>query len=573
MFSRTYSPLFLMILFLGSLLLFSALPCHADTIPADFIAGVDISELAAQENSGVKYYDENGNKADVLSVLADHGIKAVRIRIWNDPYDENGNGYGGGNIDAKTAAALSARAAEQGMKTLLDFHYSDFWADPSRQLVPKAWSGMNITEKADALYAYTRASLELVLDAGGDVAAVQVGNEINNGLCGEYDAAAMAALITAGSRAVHDTAAERGLEIQTAIHLTDLQDYRRLTQIASDLTAAGAEFDAVGLSYYPYWHGSLNDLTKAVSYFRELGKDVFVAETSWPFTLQDGDGAGNVIGEDPGIYPVSADGQAQEFLEVCAAAAHAGASGVYYWGGIWTPVGSDVNANRERWEKYGSGWASSFAHSYDPEHADGSAGGCAWDNQAMFDFGGHPLPVLETCRQIASGNAAYDPAVLFPAEEEPAAAVQDEGNLVRNAGFEEEDLSMWVTASNTADIPYDYQNKSADAHGGNIAFHFWSAQDMDFSIEQTVTGLAEGVYEASVWSQGGDMKNASMTFYVKADGVLYEASFMNTKWVDWQHPLLTDIPVSSGELTLGVHIVCGAKSWGTLDDFSLTRVR
>ena len=557
------------LLLLPVFFILSAVPCRAETIPADFITGADISELAAQENSGVRYYDENGNEADALSILADHCVKAVRIRIWNDPFDENGNGYGGGNINAETAAALSARAAGYGMKTLLDFHYSDFWADPSRQLVPKAWASLNLKEKSEALYAYTRESLALVLDAGGDVFMVQVGNEINNGMCGESDLEAMAELVSAGCRAVRDTAAERGITIQTAIHLTDLQDTGRVIEITSDLAGAGAEFDAVGLSYYPYWHGSLRDLAAAVSSIRDLGKAVFVAETSWPFSLTTGDGWGDVIGEDPGIYPVSAEGQAQAVREVCEAASYAGADGVYYWGSIWTPVGSNADTNRELWEKYGSGWASSYSVSYDPEHTADSYGGCAWDNQAMFGYDGRPLPVLDLYRQIASGSVTYDPDVLFPPEEDAPAAEVDAGNLVRNPSFEEEDRSMWVPASNKEDIPFDYQDKSNDAHSGNTAFHFWSAQDMDFSIEQTVTGLAEGVYEASVWSQGGDMKDASMTFYVKADGQIYEASFMNTKWIDWQHPVLTGIPVTSGELTLGVHIVCGAKSWGTLDDFSL----
>ena len=103
---------------------------------------------------------------------------------------------------------------------------------------------------------------------------------------------------------------------------------------------------------------------------------------------------------------------------------------------------------------------------------------------------------------------------------------------------------------------------------------YWTfaEKDMDFRIQQTLTGLPLGKYEVSVWSQGGDMKNASLKLFVIADGTYYEQDFMNTSWADWQHPVLGEIPVSGGELTVGVKIACGAGGWGTLDDFSVSRM-
>ena len=565
-----------LLIFLAFALIFTPVNnvCRADSFPQDFILGVDVSELIAQENSGARYLDADGNEKDALEILSAYGIDHIRLRVWNNPFDLRGRGYGGGNINADTAAILSARAAALGMKTLLDFHYSDFWADPSRQIVPKAWKGMSLEEKSEALYAYTKDSLTHVLEAGGNVDMVQVGNEINFGMAGEYDPGNKAVLVAAGCRAVRDFASENGLEIRTAVHLTDPEDPSQIIETLQSFIDAGADFDAVGLSYYPYWHGSMHNLMDLIRSIREdLGKEVFIAETAWPFTPEDGDGAGNVIGQDPGTFPATPEGQAQAILAVSAAAANAGAEGIYYWGGIWTPIGTDYSTNLPLWEKYGSGWASRYAHNYDPEHVSIETGGCAWDNQALFDFGGHPLPVLDLFRRIADGELTYDPETAIPAEEAkeelPAEETGGNENLVRNADLEDEDRSMWETVSFTGDIPFDYQKKANDAHSGKIAFHYWSAQDMDFAIEQTLTGLPAGNYEASVWSQGGDMKNASLTLYVKADGQTYEASFMNTKWADWQHPVIPDIPVEQGTLTIGVHIVCGAKGWGTLDDFSV----
>ena len=124
----------------------------------DFIMGCDISMVLAQEASGVKIYDYDGKESDLFSVLEGSGVNYIRVRVWNDPYDASGNGYGGGNCDVKTAAEIGRRAAEHGMKLLVDFHYSDFWADPSKQMTPKAWEGMTIEDKSQALYEYTKTS-------------------------------------------------------------------------------------------------------------------------------------------------------------------------------------------------------------------------------------------------------------------------------------------------------------------------------------------------------------------------------------------------------------------------------
>ena len=156
----------------------------------DFIGGVDVSSYVAEKNSGVKYYDFEGNELDdqgFFDLLHDCGVNYVRIRIWNDPYDASGNGYGGGNNDVDTAVEIGRWATQAGMKVLIDFHYSDFWTDPGKQYTPKAWEKMTLTDKAAALSAFTEESLNALLDAGVDVGMVQVGNETNARFCGESD--------------------------------------------------------------------------------------------------------------------------------------------------------------------------------------------------------------------------------------------------------------------------------------------------------------------------------------------------------------------------------------------------
>ena len=133
-----------------------------DGISNDFIMGMDVSSYVSLTKSGVVFKDFNGNALDdagFFNLLKSCGVNYIRVRVWNDPYDANGNGYGGGNCDLENAAIIGKLATNAGMKVLVDFHYSDFWADPSRQLVPKAWKGYTVAQKETAIYDYTKTSL------------------------------------------------------------------------------------------------------------------------------------------------------------------------------------------------------------------------------------------------------------------------------------------------------------------------------------------------------------------------------------------------------------------------------
>ena len=168
------------VLVITALLYGCAFPSHAQqsvTVqPIDFqnggfIRGMDVSSVISLENSGVTFRDENGREKDLLRILADHGVNYIRVRVWNDPYDSARHGYGGGNNDVDTAALIGRRAAKYGMKLLVDFHYSDFWADPAKQKSPKSWADLSLDDRLDALSAYTSASLETIRRAGADIAS------------------------------------------------------------------------------------------------------------------------------------------------------------------------------------------------------------------------------------------------------------------------------------------------------------------------------------------------------------------------------------------------------------------
>lgn len=269
-------------------------------ISDDFIRGMDASSVLVLENSGVKYYNFDGEEQDVFMTLSEAGVNYIRLRVWNDPYDENGNGYGGGNNDLPTAIELGRRATEYGMKVCIDFHYSDFWADPKRQHAPKAWEGMEIDEKCDALYDYTKDSLTQLLEEGVDVEMVQVGNEINNGMAGEYYLPDVTQLLKSGTKAVREIADTYNKDIQVVIHYTNIESNGEIDSLASNLQNNDVDYDIMGLSYYPFWDGSFDNMQRISKYIQKTyNKKVMIAETSYCYTSEDGDGSGNsLVGTD-----------------------------------------------------------------------------------------------------------------------------------------------------------------------------------------------------------------------------------------------------------------------------------
>ena len=597
----------------------------------DFFMGMDVSSVLAEEASGVVYRDAAGNPRDLFELLAENGVNLIRVRVWNDPYDSQGRGFGGGNNDIDAAVTIGQRATVAGMRLLVDFHYSDFWADPSKQQAPRAWKGLDIEEKAETLRAWTEECLLKLRDAGVDVAMVQLGNETNGRFCGEKTWLNMVGyLMSAGSKAVRAVYPDALI----AVHFANPENADSYLSYASKLDYYHLDYDVFGTSYYPYWHGTLDNLKTVLSTIRDTyGKQVMVMETSYAWTLEDGDGSGNTIGEGGAYdkpYPITVQGQVNEVTDVMAAMAEIGGIGVCYWEGAWVPVGRDYAENQVKWETYGSGWASSFAGEYDPDDAGKYYGGCACDNQTLFDFDGKALPSLAVFRLAREGQDAplaadaLEDAVMecdingpiqlpetvsaimnnntrqaVPVAWEPIdeAALRAAGpasytlhgqagerqatlllrmvkfNYVQNGGFEEDDVSMWRATEGGADQLYCEEKKN-DSLNGVRHWHFYSATSnrVFFDLEQDITGLPAGHYDYSISIMGGDAGNTDIYSYVKINGeTVQTAPTQITSWNNWFTPKIEDIAVSEGDVvTVGIHVRCdGAGAWGKIDDAEL----
>lgn len=389
-------------------------------LSSDFIMGMDISSMISELDSGVVYRDYEGNKLetldDICKFLADQGINHIRIRVWNDPYDANNNGYGGGNNDVQKAKQFADACRKAGIKMLVDFHCSDLWTDPGKQYVPKAWKGYSVERKAQVLAAFLEASLQTIDPTKDVVDMVQVGNETTNGFIGETDVTNMCTLFEAGSKGVK----AYNDAVKVVIHLTN-PEKGNMTTWAKRLSENKVDYDILATSYYPYWHGTLDNLkTQMETVKNTYKKDVMVAETSYAYTLEDSDGHSNTVrvGNNDtaanATEPFTEQGQATAIRNLINTVNNAGGLGVYYWEPAWLTVGDtrgltgeaydrQVAANKEKWEKYGSGWASSYASEFDPKDAGVWYGGSAVDNEAMFYPDGTASPSLHVWNYVKTG--------------------------------------------------------------------------------------------------------------------------------------------------------------------------
>lgn len=608
-----------------------------ENIPDNFIMGMDASSVIAEEQSGVKFYNYDGTEQDVFKTLAENGITHIRVRVWVDPYDENGNGYGGGNNDAEKAVEIGRRAAQYGLRLLVDFHYSDFWADPGKQMVPKAWAEMDLETKANAAYEFTRDTLTKINEGGGVVGVVQVGNESNGSLCGETSWDGVCAIMSAGSRAVREVCPEA----LVAVHFANPEHTGTYASYARELDDHGVDYDVFGSSYYPVWHGTLENLTKVLSDVAETyAKKVMVLETSYAYTAEDTDFNGNTITDSTsGItknYPFTVQGQANALRDVIDAAAKCtNGIGVCYWEGTWITVGHNSREENEAlWEKYGSGWASSYSAAYDPNDAGKYYGGCAVDNQTLFDANGVPLPSLRVFNLVRYGNDAevapesaesvsmileYGQELVLPEtvnvvmtdgkkQSAPVEWSQEdiqkltgeagtytisgtaeglavacsvtvlERNFITNYSFEDGDTSWIATDLGSTEQLY-VEEKADDSLTGTKHMHFWSskANSVEFTVEQTVDELPAGTYEFSLAIMGGDAGETDVYAYVKQDGEIVAKDPMEiTSYGSWDTGTVTGVTVpEGGSLTVGIYVKCGgsgAGAWGKIDDAFLKKI-
>ncbi|WP_345949599.1 glycosyl hydrolase 53 family protein [Mucilaginibacter sp. PAMB04274] len=256
-------------------------PIAGNAIITDRILGADISFLPQLEARGMKFYDAKGQQEDPVVILKKQGFNYARLRIFNNPAVAQGYSPQKGFCDLPHTRAMAKRIKAAGMKLLLDFHYSDTWADPQKQFKPAAWVGLDFKTLTDSVRLYTAFVMQSLTDQGTVPDMVQVGNEINHGMIWPEGAInnldSLARLIYAGIEGVK--AVNAATPIMLHVALGGQVDEAHF--FISNMLKRKVPFDVIGLSYYPKWHGTPGDLRHSVANLAQTyQKYIMVAEYS-----------------------------------------------------------------------------------------------------------------------------------------------------------------------------------------------------------------------------------------------------------------------------------------------------
>ncbi len=363
-------------------------------MPADFIKGADISTLLDAEKHGAKFFNHNNQPQDPIAILKADGVNYVRLRLWVDPKDAQGQRYGGGDNDLAATLALAKRAKAQGMKLLLDFHYSDFWTDPGKQFKPKAWEKMDYPQLKTAIHDYTRDTIARFKQEGVLPDMVQIGNEINGGMLlpegkswgqggGEFDR--LAGLLNAAIDGLKENLTG-GEQIKIMLHLAEGTKNDTFRWWFDEISKRNVPYDIIGLSMYTYWNGPISALKANMDDIsKRYNKDVIVVEAAYAYTLENCDNAENSFQakeEKDGGYPATVQGQYNYIHDLMQAVIdvpeHRG-KGIFYWEPTWIAVP-------------GNTWATPAGMKYiHDEWKEGNAR----ENQALFDCQGKALPSMK----------------------------------------------------------------------------------------------------------------------------------------------------------------------------------
>lgn len=581
-----------------------------ENLSTDFIKGADVSIMPELERNGTKFYD-NGIEQDGLTILKNHGVNWIRVRIWNNPYVVGPEGVGGGNTDEAKAIEMAKRAKALGMKVLVDFHYSDFWVDPGQQKKPDAWKNDSGDKLVDDVYAYTAKVMQNFNAQGVTPDMVQVGNELNNGMLWPEAQLTednpngykfLAKLLNAGLQAVHDN--DKDNKVKTMIHLAGV-DVNLYHTFFDNLIVKNKvnDFDIIGMSFYPFWHGTMDDLKNTMNdVSAKYNKDVIAVETAFGYTLEDADFEKNNFGtneEKVSGYKATVQGQATGLRDVMATVASVNDNrglGIFYWAPDWV-----IN------EKVG--WKS-------------NGGGNGWDNLTLFDTKGNALESMDTFNLVSDPNNQYiEPQVttintvdvkdvsLYSNVDLPQTVgvvysneavknmsvkwdvakpifakpgnytisgtveglaqkaianieVKNKMNLVLNGNFENETLNGWDIVGDSSAINLAWNQGDVR---DKCAMHYWNNKPFNVIIKQKLKGLSDGKYTLSCWTQGNGLASKYQLF-VKQNGVEMTTDIKDDGWNRWHQTSIKNIEVKNGEVEIGFILNGRPDTWGSIDD-------
>ncbi len=489
----------------------------------DFYKGMDISSLPRSLAEGLQVRDRDGSEAEAFELMRKYGVNSVRLRLWNDPSCVP---EAGGYCDLEHTIRMAEKIKENHMSFLLDFHYSDYWADPANQKKPRAWEGLSPRELEEAVYGFTRDSLLRLKQEGLLPDMVQIGNEIRSGLLfpqGEVpDYEGMVRLVNAGIRGARSVA--RKEEMQVMIHLDQGGRYDWLHEWFEKALRAGLEdFDLIGLSYYPFWHGTYLDLRDSMSRLvKDYGKPILIVETAYAWRRS---GKG-FIDDDQiriGCMEASPLGQRRVLeyvMHLVAELPDRMGRGVYYWEPIGVPGG-------------GGGWN---------------------ENMCLLDENGCAMEGMEAFRQSRE-DMEREPEGWRELEERlravcctPVTEGTPGESLLKNGSFSEgaDGMEHW-------EIEEREEGTALSVLPERGCLKVQAARNFRFSICNTVMLESGGYYGVSVEITGVDTTGVDVRLFAENDGSVREKVIHPAEHSREVYEI-RNMPCKAGELRVGIRI-------------------
>lgn len=562
----------------------------------DFYKGVDISSIPELEDRGDVIRTSEGKPIDALELCRINGVNSIRLRIWNEPENvPEAKGY----CSLEHTIAMGKRIKEKGMHFLLDFHYSDWWADPGNQTKPHAWTNLQGEELEKAVYDYTAMVITRLKEEGCMPDMVQIGNEIRSGMLfpdGEVpNFAQLAKLVNAGIQAVRDV--DSSIEIM--IHLDQGGRFYYLSQWFDAMFEAGLmDFDVIGLSYYAFWHGTFMDVKKSlVSMMERYKKPLILAETAHPWRRSED---GFVSAEQEKIAGFSAGVQEQKhvlrlLMNIVASLPDNMGQGLYYWEPLVMPregaSGWDNNMgvlnekgevlpgfSEFKFERFDA-TPEEVAKYYVPEkikvtegkkpllpeniqvlYMDGSSSQkpIVWANMPEYIY--HEAGIHPIMGKMAESNEAFIIELEVVSED----SVSE--NLVCNSDFSKEKANwMFICKQEYIKTTIKPEEK---------ALHVSSEQNFDFTLAQEVMISEAGKFRLSVSYLGANTTDVKVKLYaeqVLSDKIARFEKVIHPTDEMWIEHEIDTIEASQGILRVGVEI-SSPPIWGMIREMKLVRI-
>ena len=454
-----------------------------------FLKGVDVSSIPEKEDKGLIFRDQDGTAGDPLDLLTRHGVNAVRLRIWNEPSRVP---EAGGYCDLERTIGMARRIKERDLHFLLDFHYSDYWADPGKQKKPAAWEGLGFDALVRAVYDYTHQVLVELSKNDALPDMVQIGNEVRSGILfpdgAVPDYRSLARLINAGIRAVRDISEN----IEVMIHLDQGGRFFCLRDWFDAMFAAGMErIDAIGISFYSFWHGTFQDLKDSMTHLIDRYRlPVYVVETAHPWRHCPLEHVNPEMMKMAG-FPAGIEEQQKSLslvMQIAAEVSGERKTGVYYWEPLCFP-----NEDLGSWD----------------------------ENMGMMDTEGRFLPSFDAFRDFDPAHPSIPDLDAYIASlySKKAEDILPAGTNLIPAGNPEDPCAGWW-------IRKDPDSVEVTAEDGELVFSSLSNFVLDVSRDIRIE--KSGKYRLSVEYRGTNTTGVRVTLYLKRitcnEEILFEKS-------------------------------------------------